>query len=269
MMKKELMVESFDGVKLFMAKSLPEDMAATVVVVHGLAEHSGRYKYLEEKLNDANIGVYRFDHRGHGQSQGEETHYKDFNELTDDVNHIVELAKGENPNLPIFIIGHSMGGFGVAAFGTKYPNKVDGIVISGGLTRDHYGTISSVPEDLADDFRLPNELTDGVCSVEEVRLDYVNDPLNKKSFTVGLARSLASGVDWLSKRAEVFNYPVLLLHGQLDSLVSYKDSLDFFSEISSKDKQVKIYGNLFHEIFNEYARDEVIGDVIVWMQNRM
>lgn len=263
------MVDTFDGVKLFMAKSLPEDRVAVAVVVHGLAEHSGRYKYLVEKLNDANIGVYRFDHRGHGQSEGEESHYEDFNELTDDVNLVVELAKGENPDLPIFVIGHSMGGFGVASFGSKYPNSVDGIVISGGLTRDHHGTISNVPKDLADDFRLANELTDGVCSVEEVRIDYVNDPLNKKTFTVGLARSLARGVEWLKKSAEVFTDPVLILHGQLDSLVSYKDSLDFFSEISSKDKQVKIYGNLFHEIFNEYAKDEVIGDVIGWIEKRI
>ena len=112
-------------------------------------------------------------------------------------------------------------------------------------------------------------MTDGVCSVEEVRIDYVNDPLNKKSFTVGLARSLASGVAWLKERGNVFSDPVLLLHGRLDSLVSYKDSLDFFSEASSNDKQVKIYGNLFHEIFNEYAKDEVINDVLVWIKNRI
>ena len=114
-----------------------------------------------------------------------------------------------------------------------------------------------------------NELTDGVCSVEAVRIDYQNDPLNRKSFTAGLGQLLAKGVSWLKEEAETFEEAILLLHGENDALVSYKDSLDFFNTISSKDKQVKIYGDLFHEIFNEYAKNEVIADVISWIKNRL
>ena len=151
------MVESFDGLKLFTTRSLTDGMVGIVVLVHGLAEHSGRYSDLEAKLNEEQFGVYKFDHRGHGKSEGEKGFYSDFNELIEDLNQIVELAKKNHTELPIYLIGHSMGGFGVACFGTKYPNKVDGIIISGGLTRDNHGISSGVPAELNDHFQLPNE----------------------------------------------------------------------------------------------------------------
>ncbi|MGO3018745.1 MAG: alpha/beta hydrolase [Anaerococcus sp.] len=268
-MKKELMLQSFDGTKLFAEKSLPDNMKAVIVLVHGLAEHSGRYKYVIEKLNDANFGVYRFDHRGHGKSEGERAYYEDYNDLIDDINFVVELAKKENSGLPVYLIGHSMGGFGVTAFGTKYKGKVDGIVASGALTRDFNNTVKEIPSELDPHTRLENEMGDGVCSVEEVRIDYENDPLNEKTFTVGLGQQLAKGLEWLKDNSEDFVYPVLILHGERDALVSYEDSLNFFKEIASDDKQVKIYGNLFHEIYNEYAKDEVIQDTISWLNNRI
>ena len=60
-----------------------------------------------------------------------------------------------------------------------------------------------------------------------------------------------------------------MLHGEKDGLVDVQDTYDFFKEATVKDKQMKIYGNLFHEIFNEYCRDEVIGDALSWIQNRI
>lgn len=268
-MGNERMLKSFDGTELFTDTSLIEDMKAITILVHGLAEHSGRYKYLTEKLNEANFGVYKFDHRGHGKSEGERAYYSDFNELLDDINFIVELAKEENPGLPLFLIGHSMGGFGVSAYGVKYPDKLDGILVSAGLTRDNKKTLASVPDDLDPHFQIPNELTDGVCSVEEVRIDYANDPLNCKSFTAGLGQAVNKGVAWLKENSNKFSYPIILLHGSEDALVDYKDSLDFFKDIASEDRQLKLYGGLYHEIFNEYSKDEVIQDSIDWINKRI
>ena len=77
------------------------------------------------------------------------------------------------------------------------------------------------------------------------------------------------GVQWFSEKEKEFNYPVLMLHGEKDGLVSVKDTYDFFANVASKDKQMKIYGNLFHEIFNEYCKDEVIGDALSWIEKRI
>ncbi|NLB22997.1 MAG: alpha/beta hydrolase, partial [Clostridium sp.] len=96
-----------------------------------------------------------------------------------------------------------------------------------------------------------------------------NDPLNSKTFSAGLIREIGQGVTWLKENTERFIDSVLILHGAEDTLVSYKDSLEFFKEIPAQDKQVKLYGNFFHEIFNEYGKDEVMSDVVNWIKFRI
>ena len=96
----ESMITSFDRTKLYLKKETAADNKAVIVIVHGLCEHQGRYDYFAEKLHEAGIGTYRFDHRGHGRSEGEETFYSDFNELLDDTNVVVDMAIEENPDIP-------------------------------------------------------------------------------------------------------------------------------------------------------------------------
>ena len=266
---EEKMIESFDGTKLYMRKDLPDGFKAVVVVVHGLCEHQGRYDYLANRFNASGLATYRFDHRGHGRSEGERTFYSDFNELFDDTNVIVDMAISENPGKPVFLLGHSMGGFTVVGYGIKYPNKLRGIVTSGALVYDHQRLISDMPAGMDIHAHLPNELGSGVCSVKEVVEKYGTDPLNTMFFTPGLVYALQKGSAWVSKNIKDFSYPVLMLHGEKDGLVSVKDTYQSFNEVSSIDKQMKIYGRLFHEIFNEYCRNEVIDDAAGWIKNRI
>ena len=84
----------------------------------------------------------------------------------------------------------------------------------------------------------------------------------------GLRRKRRS-LEWFEEKEAGFAYPVLMLHGEKDGLVGVEDTYQFFKAAASKDKQMKIYGNLFHEIFNEYCRDEVIGDAVRWMEQRI
>ncbi len=264
------MISSFDGTKLFLNKEVPDGARAAAVLVHGLCEHQGRYDFVAEMLHKAKIGTYRFDHRGHGRSEGERTHYDDFNQLLDDTNVVVDMALEENPGSPVFLIGHSMGGFTVSLYGAKYPGKkLRGIITSGALTKDTAGLITGVPKGLDPHMMLPNELGAGVCSVPEVVEWYGNDPHNSKTFTAGLCYSICSGLTWFEEKVKEFQFPVLMLHGEKDGLVGVQDTYDFFSCAPSADKQMKIYGGLFHEIFNEYCRDEVIKDVVLWMEMRI
>ena len=117
---------------------------------------TSRYDYFAEKLHEAGIGTYRFDHRGHGRSEGEETFYSDFNELLDDTNVVVDMAIEENPDIPVFLLGHSMGGFTVSLYGAKYPDKkLRGIITSGALTADNGNLIRGVPGEMDVHTRLP------------------------------------------------------------------------------------------------------------------
>lgn len=264
------MISSYDSTQLYLNKEVNEDCKAVAVIVHGLCEHQGRYDYFAELFHKAGIGTYRFDHRGHGRSEGERTYYKDFNELLDDTNVIVDMAISENSSVPVFLIGHSMGGFTVALYGAKYTDKkLKGIVTSGALTRDNGRLIIGIPKDMDPHTKLPNELGAGVCSVQEVVDWYGKDPYNTKTFTTGLCYAICDGIAWFENGIKDFNYPVLMLHGENDGLVNVQDTYDFFKNVPSADKQMKIYGGLFHEIFNEYCKDEVIEDAISWIINRI
>lgn len=263
------MIESFDGTKLYFRKDVPQAPVAVVVVVHGLCEHLDRYEHLAEKLCSAGIAVYRFDHRGHGRSEGKRVFYSDFNEIVDDVNVVAELALHENPSLPVFVLGHSMGGYASTLFGTKYPQKVRGIILSGALTRFNNQLMGKLPIEAPADTYVPNQLGDGVCSDPAVIKAYVEDPLVEKQISVGLMNSMYYGVEWLKQNAARFVDPVLILHGCCDGLVSEKDSRQLFGEVASTDKTLKIYANLFHEILNEPCRDEIIAEILVWLNKRI
>ncbi len=263
-------INSFDGMKLFTNFEKVDNAKAALVIVHGLAEHQGRYDYVADKLHEAGISTYRFDHRGHGQSDGDRGYYSDFNEIIDDVNEIVKIALEENPDIPVFVLGHSMGGYAVSLFAAKYPDlNIRGIITSGGLTFDEAGIFRAAPKGLDPHMQLPNELGDGVCSVEEVRTDYLNDPLNLKSFTAGLVYNLSEGLDWYKDNASNNKYDTLILHGYEDALVSYKDSVNNFEALQGKDVSMKLYKNCFHEILNEWKKDEVIADIINWIKYRI
>lgn len=266
----EEFITSFDGTKLyFKSETTPEDKAV-IVMVHGLAEHQGRYDYVAQKFHEAGIGTYRFDHRGHGQSEGECAYLTDFNELVDDTNVVVDRAIAENPDKPVFLLGHSMGGFTVTAFCAKYTDKrLTGVITSGALVCMEGNQFATLPKDMDPHIQLPNELGDGVCSVQEVRDWYLEDPLNRKTFSVGLMYACSNGVAWVEENASNIEYPIFITHGEKDGLVGVHNAPWLFDHVSSNDKQMKIYGNLFHEIMNEYCRDEVIADYVRWMEGRI
>lgn len=265
-MAVEYTFESFDGIKLYGKTDAVDDPRAVIVIVHGLCEHQGRYDYLTMRLNAQGYSVYRFDHRGHGRSEGQKIYYSNFEEIAKDVDAVVERALVENPMAPLYIIGHSMGGYASALYGTMFPGKVDGYVLSGAWTRDNKGlTKAAVEADAPDLVYIPNELGDGVCSDPAVGRAYVADPYVIMEMSLGLFRAVNAGQKWMKENADQFVDPVILLHGADDALVDVTDSLQFFQEIGSTDKSMRIYAGLMHEIFNEYDKDAVIDDALEWL----
>jgi alpha-beta hydrolase superfamily lysophospholipase len=267
-MTRELKEKTVDGVELYAKVDAPECPKAVVVVVHGLCEHQGRYNYVTQYLNERGFKIYRFDHRGHGRSKGQRVYYENREIIIEDVNIFVDLALKENPGLPVFLLGHSMGGYAVACYGTKYPGKVKGIILSGAWTRDNKGIAKSVEDGLDPLTYIDNQLGDGVCSDKAVVEIYVNDPLVEKKISLGLFYSAKAGHKWLKENAEKFTDPTLVLHGANDALVAEKDSREFFSEIGSTDKTLFIYSSLYHEILNEPCKDKILGHITEWLNER-
>lgn len=268
-MTKEEKIRSFDGTELYLKRDIPDAPKAVAVIVHGLCEHQGRYDHLTERFCADGIAVYRFDHRGHGRSEGKRVYYSDFNEIVDDVHVVTELAKREQPGLPLFVVGHSMGGYAATLFATKYPGEAAGIILSGALTRYNTPCAGPLPVDAPADSYVPNALGSGVCSDPAVVEAYGRDPYVEKEISIGLLNSIWGGIQWLKANAACFTDPVIMLHGACDGLVSEKDSRELFGDIASSDKTLKIYAHLFHEIFNEPCKDEILDEVLAWIKKRI
>lgn len=268
-MRKEMDFHSFDGTRLYMVKDTVDHPKAVVVIVHGLCEHLGRYEYVTEKLNQEGYSVYRFDHRGHGKSDGKKVYYSCWTEISDDVNAVVEMAKEENPGIKLFVLGHSMGGYATTCFASRFPGKAAGIILSGALTRYNTPCAGPLPIDAPEDTYVPNALGGGVCSDPAVVEAYGRDPLVEKQISVGLLNSIWQGVLWLKQNGGKFTDPVLMLHGCNDGLVSNQDSRELFGDIASEDKGLIIYPGLYHEILNEPCKDEIIADIVGWLSKRV
>lgn len=261
-------LESTDGTKLYTKVNEVKESKANVIIAHGLAEHLDRYDELVSFLNEHHYNVIRFDQRGHGRSEGKKVFYSSVDEIVEDLSTIIKYTK-ENYSGKVFLIGHSMGGYAVTLFGTKHPNKVDGIITSGALTRYNKHTFGEPDKNIPTDTYVKNELGDGVCSDEEVIKKYSDDDLVAKEISMGLVYTLMNGITYLKKHPGHFIDPVLILHGKEDGLVSYKDSIDLYNEIASEKKSLHIYESLQHEIFNESSYNQsIFRDIVDWLDSK-
>ena len=248
--------KSFDGTEIFYRKDIPKTIRAIVVIVHGLCEHLGRYDYVTQKFNDKGLGVYRFDNRGHGKSGGERGYVENFQNFFDDADKAVDLVLAEHEDLPVFMLGHSMGGFIAAGYGMKYPEKLRGQILSGpalleiealvkDIKRDNY--FEKYPREKA-----PNALSNLICRDPEVVKAYDEDPLVLKETNLKLlGEAFVKGPIWLSENVNKYEYPCLILHGEDDKIVPSESSKWLYENAPSKDKSIKIYKDCYHEILNE------------------
>lgn len=267
-LSKHQIYKTYDSVELNIAKDTVENAKAVVLIVHGLAEHCGRYDYVVSKLNNYKYSVYRFDNRGHGKSGGKKIYIDDYNKFPSDVDEMVDLIKSENENLPIFILGHSMGGMIATLYGIKYPNRVDGIILSAGVTVDKAGIMSSNCN-LKPDEMVDNALSNLICSIKDVVDDYNNDPLVAKEISGSMFIQCNEAIKYIEENSHKFEYPTLILHGGEDKIVYPEDSKILFNDICSKYKKLKIYKGMYHEILNEANKDEVLMDINNWIRKEI
>jgi len=269
-------VKSSDNIGIFYTKDLLEDMKGIVVIVHGLAEYLDRYDYVKDRLNSFGYGVYRFDNRGHGRSDGERGYIEDYNFFLDDADTIVELAKKENPDIPIFMMGHSMGGFIASAYGIRYKNKLNGQILSAAATTEA-PQVKGIKKSIFKFFNIflsrmivKNELSKLISKDPEVIRNYEEDPMVLKGVTMKFyVEFLIKGIGWLNENMKDYSYPCFIIHGEDDRIVSKEASKNFYKNISSKDKEIKIYEGLYHEIMNEKEKDIVIEDIHKWLDERI
>jgi alpha-beta hydrolase superfamily lysophospholipase len=245
-----------------------ETPKGSVIITHGIAEHSGRYDEITQKLNAAGYSVVRYDIRGHGMSQGKRGALKSYHQTIDDLHELVLEEKKSDPK-KLFLIGHSMGGLIVNMYGVKY-HDVDGIISSAApsyFIKDvlpfrfiGYRWLGFLP-------RKTNFADDQLSRIKSVEEAYIQDPLNLKKFYFSLAGNMfVGGVRYLNKHIQDYQTPILILHGEADKIVPVEFSKRLYDIVPVEDKKIITYPDAYHEIFNDLERDKTFQDVITWLE---
>ena len=265
-----------DGIELFYKKDLSKEPKGVILINHGFAEHSGRYDYVANVFSKGGYNVYRYDLRAHGKSKSELGLIESFNDFINDADEMVDLIINENKKLPIFMLGHSMGGLINALYGFKFKDKIKGQIFSGAAL----GTLPSAKgiksnflvmgNVLFKNTMIKNPIDDALCSDRDVFQAYLDDPLvlNKASLNF-YVEFLINSIKKFDTQVKDYSLPCFITHGEEDRVVPKELSLSFYDRISSSDKEIKIYKNLYHEILNEKEKDQILKDMIQWLDNRI
>ncbi len=247
---------------------------AIVVLVHGLEDHSGRYAELASELVQAGYLVAAFDLRGHGRSSGVRADVATFDDHLRDLDVFLARVRGREATLPIFEMGHSMGGAIVTLHTlTRKPSDVRGIVLSAaalgvnvsGFTRGATRAVATLAPD-AGIFHL--DLGDFSRDAETVRASKA-DPL---VFTGGApartAVALLDAIEAIREHAGELTVPVLAVHGEDDKITPPQGSRDLIRRAASRDKTLRILPHLYHDLLHEPERALVRSLVRDWIEAR-
>lgn len=241
-----------------------------IVIAHGYGEHGGRYGNLVERLVPGGYALYALDHRGHGRSEGRRGLVDRMDRVIEDFHAFVGEVRARHGGSQVKLIGHSMGGNVAFGYALRWPDDLSGLILSGPLI----GGSASFVQRLA--VRMLSALAPGLGTValpaEAVSRDpqvvaaYKGDPL----VTLGkvparTAHELFAPLPGYLRDAPGMKVPVLVQHGEADSLVPLAGAKPAIDAIGASDKTVITYPALFHEIYNEPEKERVIGDLAAWL----
>jgi len=260
----ELPSRGASGEMLFRRGWVPETARASVLVVHGFAEHSGRYEHVGQWLAERGFAVHAYDHRGHGRSAGRRCHVDRFDEYLDDLALVLAQVRADAPDDPLFLIGHSMGGLIVATFARERSPIVAGVALSGAALAVPENNlrirIARLIRALFPRLRLSAGLDlNGLASDPRVLEAYLADPLVERKMTASLAAELIGAVGRTGPGGADVKLPLLVMHGGDDSICAPAGSEQFAAAAPSA--RFIRYPGLRHEIFNEPSYRDVLSDV--------
>ncbi|GAF75331.1 unnamed protein product [marine sediment metagenome] len=271
----------FKGVKdlkIFYQAWIPEKPKAVVQVVHGFAEHSGRYMNVVNQITPLKYAIYADDHRGHGKSDGKRNYVDNLDQYIEDEKVLFDLIKSKHPELPIFMLGHSMGSMIALLFTNKYEPVLKGLILSGTGTGAGEGTSKTLKLIVRGLAKLapkkyinPGLKAEKLSHDSEVVQAYENDPLvNSDKITIRLGFELMKFFAKFDPITHSLKLPLLIQCGGEDSLV--KGSEDALrNAFNMEDKTILIYDGLYHEVYNEIIeeREKVLNDLSNWLDKHI
>jgi len=276
MKNKEGLFNCTDGTQLFYRSWTPDETPqALLIIIHGFSDHSGRYKSIVDNLVPRGVAVYSFDQRGHGQSPGQQGHIDSFTNYRDDVLTFMRFVSDQEPDIPLFLLGHSMGGLIVLDFGLHYPQEVNGVIASAPHLSDPpvspiMITLSRAISNIWPTFSMDAGLDKEAISRDpDVVREYLDDPLTHGKGTARLSTELSKAVSETNANAASFQPPLLIFHGTADRLTDPEASRSFYEKVPSTNKRYIAYDGGYHEGHNDIHRERIVSDIALWIEEQI
>ena len=264
-----------DHTRLFWQRFTPPAPRATVAVLPGGGDHSGRYPGLTAALVRAGFETALVDFRGHGQSDGRRWHIDSFGDYLGDADAFVAHVRAGAGGRKVFVVGHSQGGLIAANWGLQPGREVAGFVLSS----PYFKLKLDPPRLKVAGARLAGMVVpwlpvatglrvEDLTSDEDMRRWTEGDPLYGRATTPRwFAESLRAQREVLAA-APTFTYPLLVLTGGGDAIADPSAGRAFLEAAGSQDKAIRSYPGFKHELFNERDASRPIGDVVAWLLSR-
>lgn len=267
------------GLSLYYQCWLPAtDPKAILLVVHGWAEHSGRYTNLGNYFVPKGYAICALDHRGHGKSEGLRGYVERFSDYLDDLKTFFDIVRSEHGDTKIFLVGHSMGAIIATAYtvAVSHQQELAGLIVSGvGVKPGSSISSALIPLARILSLLLPRlgimVLDASAISQDKAVVEaYVNDPLvYRGKITCRFGAEMLATLRKLPSEMPEINLPILIMHGTADRLCDPEGSRILYDQVNSKDKALKLYEGFYHEIFNEPGHEQVLADMEAWLAARI
>ncbi len=253
----------------------------TVLLTHGLGEHSARYWHVEERLASHGYDVASYDLRGHGRSGGRRGDAPGFQAFLDDLAQIVATVNERRALAspapgPLFLYGHSLGGLITLRFlQDRRDPSVSGAIAASPWLQLAFAPqrwkllLAAITRWVCPGYRQITGLDPSRLSRDAEFLAAMPDlHLSHHQLSARLFYEIRQSCTALLTGAAKIPYPLLLLHGQADPVTSWMATNDFFQAAVSPDKTLKLYPGVFHETHNDLDREEVLTDIVSWLRLR-
>lgn len=274
---EEFFLDLNDGTSLFI-RDFPlirpgEQAAPSILITHGLGEHSGRYVHVATFFQQLGFRVRSFDQRGHGQSSGARGDVPDNEAIVCDMSFVYDDFFAQIGQAP-FLLAHSMGGLFATRFALETQRPLAGLILSSPA----YSVKTSRFEKVL--FKISSLIiphlgvghgTNGryLSHDREVVLAYQNDPLVHSRISASLFQAMLTAMRYVKAHAKQLNCPLLLLVAGSDLVVNPEGARAFSKQLAESDNAAKVktifYPDFYHEVFNELEAWRVFDDVLAWL----
>jgi alpha-beta hydrolase superfamily lysophospholipase len=265
------------GLNLFYQCWQPDtNPKAVLLIVPGLAEHSGRYTNLVNYFVPRAYAVCGLDTQGHGKSEGLRCYIDRFSDYIDDVKIFFDIVHQRYSDRKVFMVGHSMGSTIAIAYAIQHQHDLAGLIISGTALKPG----ASIPSILKAVVRVISKLFPkmGVTVLDATAISkdkavvdaYMNDPLvYRGKIPARFGAEMVKVLDRLPTLIPEIKLPIIIMHGTEDRLCNPEGSQMLYDLVGSRDKTLKLYKGFYHEVFNEPGHLQVMADVEAWLATRV